>query len=84
MDFILNEAFEDDLLSFQTRPLKKCILKTNQILLSRTMMRGIDNKNERVKFFNQDLEANPENFDEDYFEEDEHPELFNPENNKEI
>ena len=28
--------------------------------------RGIDNKNEGVKFFNQDLEANPENFDEDY------------------
>ena len=46
--------------------------------------RGIDNKNELVKFFNQDLEANPENFDEDYFEEDEHPELFNPENNEEI
>ena len=106
MDFILNEAFEDEFIEFSDETAEEG--KTNSEYSENesdsfiendddkmfvfheggeqesSFYRGIDNKNKRVKFFNQDLETNPENFGEDYFEDDEQPELFNPDNSEEI
>ena len=99
MDFILNEAFEDKFIWFSDETAEEEYSKNESESFIEnddgkmfvcdeggeqelSFYRGIDNKN-GVKFFNQDLEANPENFDEDYFEDDEQPELFNPENSEE-
>ena len=100
MDFILNEAFEDEFTEFSDKTTEEeysenesdSFIENNDDKMfvcdqggeqEWSFYKGIDNKNERVKFVNQNLAANPEKFDKDYFEDDEQPELFNPENSEE-
>ena len=94
MDFILNEAFEDEFIEFSdsTTEEENSEDESDSFVENDvedgeqepSFYRSIDNKNERVKFFIQKFETDSEKIDEDYYGDDDQPELFNPEKSEKI
>ena len=96
MDFILNEASneDDDFNNFSDESNEEEYSedKPDHFIDEETLdgeqnpsfYKSLENNAERVTFFNQEKIVNPNDFDGEYFGDDNQPELFDPENAKNV